>query len=111
MIADSILNGMIDYAKTEESGIVLVNSSGTTVASMSDTTDSVSWDTTTVGKITLDADIEYDITAGDEVAGWRAIDSSTNKIFGEDFASAESYTNDGIFILESTDTYFTVAES
>ena len=110
MISDSLLNTLADTAETEESGIVLVNSTSTVVATMADTSDSVSWDKTNVGRLALGADVTYSIEAGEEVAGWRAIDGSSNPIFGEDFANAESYTNAGQFVLEATDTYFDIAE-
>ena len=108
MIADSLLNQLADKADTEEVGIVLVNSTGTVVATMADTSDSVSWDKTNTGRLALASDMTYDIEAGEEVAGWRAIDSSSNHIFGADFANAENYTNAGKFVLEATDTYFDI---
>ena len=111
MISDACLNAMRDAAKTREDGIVLVNGTGTKVATMADTTDSVTWDTTTVGKLELAADITYSIEAGEEVIGWRAVDSGDVLDFGEDFTAAESYTNAGEFVLESVNTYLDVSES
>lgn len=110
MIADSLLDKLADEAEAEEDGIVLVNSSEEEVATMSDTSDTVSWDKSEVGRLVLDDDITYDIEADEEVAGWRAINSSSDHIFGEDFENAESYTNAGKFVLEADDTYFDIAE-
>ena len=111
MISDACLNAMRDTAETREDGIVLVNSTGVKVATMTDTPDTVTWDTTIVGKLELAADITYSIEAGEEVAGWRAVDSGDVLDFGEDFVSAENYSNAGEFVLEAINTYLDVSEN
>lgn len=111
MISDECLNAMRDQAQSREDGIVLVNSSNTKVATMTDTSDSVSWDTSSVGQLILSSDMTYSIEAGEEVAGWRAVVSDGSLDFGADFSNAETYTNSGEFVLEATDTYLDVSES
>ena len=110
MISDGCLNAMRDAAQSREDGIVLVNSSGAKVATMADTSDSVTWDTATVGKLILNGDMTYSIEAGEEVAGWRAVLTDGSLDFGADFTNAEGYTNAGQFVLEATDTYLDIAE-
>jgi hypothetical protein len=108
-VSDMLLNDLADEAEMQEEGIVLVDSDRTTiVADMTATSDTVSWDKNEVGKLDLSADITYSITAGSTIAGWRAIDSGGNLIFGADFDTAETYSNDGEFLLEAIGTYFQI---
>lgn len=107
-ISNTLLNSLANYCKNQSAGIVLVNSSNSVVADMSDTTDTMSWDETQTGKLQLVNDMVYNISAGSEVDGWRAINSSDDMIFGGNLPDPVSFDTAGEFTLAAQGTYFLI---
>ncbi len=127
MIETSLLNGLRDEIKFNAQGIVLVDDTGTEVSDVislaplgaNDTAD-YEWDTTTDGRLQIPQDIDYSISSGSTVAGWRAktgsLDIGDNRdwdsgfTLGKDFNSSVDFTSDGTFTLEATGTYIDISE-
>lgn len=107
-ISNELLNNLANYCKNNTVGIVLVNSSNTVVADMTNTTDTVSWDTTQIGKLQLLNDVNYDVSAGSTVAGWRAVNSSDLMLYGGNLPSPVSFDSSGQFNLSAQGTYFLI---
>ena len=110
-ISNTLLNNLSNYCKNQTVGIVLVNAFEGVVADMTDTSDSVSWDETQVGKLQLAGDMVYSVSSGATVSGWRAVNSSDAKLFGGNLSTPITFDSPGDFTLTSQGTYFIIVPS
>lgn len=96
------LNFLATAAAAEITHIGLVDSDGNEVG---DARKSVTWTTPSNGLIRPNADLEFTMTSGDDVAGWRGYDAETS---GTDYEGADltavSFSNDGTYTLTAAST-------
>lgn len=100
-VSGAYLDLIAAEGKASVTHISLVNGSGTEVSSR----EVASWTgpTSGDGKIYLTSNIEFSITGGDTVAGWKgwsAAESGTEYV-NSTFASSESFTADGTYTLNA----------
>lgn len=99
------LNAVADHGGSLITHVGLVDSGGTELASASYSRQAVTWTAASDGDINPTADLVFDMTAGDEVSGWRGYSASTA---GTDYGGADlttvNFNNDGTYTLLAAST-------
>lgn len=93
----SYLNSIGNHGAGLITHIALVDGVG---AEVGDGRKAVTWTTAADGLVRPDADIEFNMTAGEEVAGWRGFSAATGGTnYGGAALSQVTFGNDGIYTL------------
>lgn len=99
---NAYLNAIAEHGGGLITHIALVNGSGNEVG---DARQPVNWTSATDGLIRPTSDLEFQMDAGDEVAGWRGFDALTD---GTDYGGASlstvSFGNPGTYTLLAAQT-------
>jgi len=95
------LNEIADAGGAVATHIMLIDNSDTKI----DTLKAANWTAASNGTIRPGSDLTFSVPAGTTVKGWRAYDSEeVTNYGGADFATPESFENDGEFTIIAAST-------
>ena len=90
--------GLIPY-------IGLIDETGTEISGGSYARQAITWTTASGGTIRPNADLVFEVPAGETIAGWRGYSALTGGTdYGGETLAAESYTNAGEYELIAAET-------
>lgn len=99
------LNLIANAGRSAITHIGLVNGSGTELSSADYARQPVTWTAASDGDTSPNADLVFEVAAGDVVAGWRGYSAGSG---GTDYGGADltpvTFANDGTYTLDSATT-------